>query len=188
VTSFVAEAEPTRESVRISVRAADGNSEDGLDWSKVSAELLKSASPWRTFRQYKGAAPLLRLVLIRDHVIYDSRLEPARLLHADFDPAAQSISGAAFSAQGSGRGQPRRHVPDFLLVTDDGPIVADVKPRRYLSKEKIASTLAWYRAASENRGCRYEFWSEPPKALMANLRLLAGGRRKRLFAEACLTR
>lgn len=121
-----------------------------------------------------------------DHVIYESRLELARLLYADFDRAVQSISAQPFLLNVQIEGQLRRHVPDFLLVTDTGPIVVDVKPRQYLSKEKTAFTLAWCRAAVEDRGWEYEVWSEPPEAELANLRLLAGYRRKWLFDRSLL--
>jgi hypothetical protein len=40
-------------------------------------------------------------------VVYESRLELTRLL----------ITGVE-----------RKHVPDFLLITDSGPVVVDVKP------------------------------------------------------------
>jgi hypothetical protein len=189
VTGFVAEAKPTYESVRVSVRTADGNSKDALDWSNVSAELLSSASPWRTFRWYKGQRHFSGLywsATMSDHVIYESRLELARLLYADFDRAVQSISAQPFLLKAQVAGQLRRHVPDFVLVTDTGPIVVDVKPRQHLSKEKIAFTLAWCRAAVEDRGWEYEVWSEPPEAQLANLRLLAGYRRERLFDPGLL--
>jgi len=189
VTGFVAEARPTRESVRVSVRAADGSSDDGLDWFKVSAERLKSASPWRTFRWYKGQRHFSGSywsATMSDHVIYESRLELARLLYADFDGAVHSISAQPFLIKALVAGQLRRHVPDFLLVTDTGPIVVDVKPRQYLSKKETAFTLAWCRAALEDRGWEYEVWPEPPEAELANLRLLAGYRREWLFDRGLL--
>lgn len=51
-------------------------------------------------------------------------------------------------------GQLRRQVPDFLLVTDAGPVVVDVKPRQHLGKGKTAFilALAWCRVAIEDRG------------------------------------
>jgi len=70
-----------------------------------------------------------------------------------------------------------RHVPDFLLLSDTGPTVVDVKPRSQLSKPKVSFTLAWTKDVVEQRGWRYEVWSEPPEAELANLRFLAGFRR-----------
>jgi hypothetical protein len=171
------------------MRLADGSSADGLDWTRVSAERLESASPWRTFRWYKGQRHFSGSywsATMSDHVIYESRLELARLLYADFDRAVQSISAQPFLLKAQIAGQVRRHVPDFLLMTDAGPVVVDVKPRLYLSKQKTAFTLAWCRAVVEDRGWEYEVWSEPPEAELANLRMLAGYRRKWLFDRSLL--
>jgi hypothetical protein len=169
--------------VLVSVRAADGTRANDLDWPGVSAERLKSAWPWRTFRWHKGQRHFPRSywsTTMSDHVIYESRLELARLLYADFDPSVGSISAQPFLLKAEVAGQLRRHVPDLLLMTDSGPIVVDVKPRRFLSK-KTAFTLAWCKAVVEDRGWKYEVWSEPPEAELANLRMLAGYRRKWLF-------
>src|SRR6516164_6546571 len=99
------------------MRLADGSSADGLDWTRVSAERLRSASPWRTFRWYKGQRHFSGSywsATMSDHVIYESRLELARLLYADFDRAVQSISAQPFLLKAQIAGQVRRHVPDFL--------------------------------------------------------------------------
>ena len=180
---------PACESVRVSVRASDGSSADGLNWSKISADRLKAASPWRTFRSYKGQRHFpgsYWSATMFDLVIYESRLELARLLYADFDRSVRSISAQPFLLEAQVGGQVRRHVPDFLLVTDAGPVVVDVKPRQHLRKEKTAFTLAWCRCVVEDRGWEYEIWSEPPEAELANLRMLAGYRRKWLFDPALL--
>jgi hypothetical protein len=121
-----------------------------------------------------------------DHVIYESRLELARLLYADFDPNVTSISAQPFLLTAQVAGKVRRHVPDFLLVTSSGPVVVDVKPRERLRKEEIAFTLSWCQAAVEERGWEYQVWSEPPEAELANLRMLAGYRRNWLFDPVLL--
>jgi hypothetical protein len=43
-------------------------------------------------------------------------------------------------------GQARRHIPDFLLITDTGAVVVDVKPQHRLAGPKVSSTFAWTRA------------------------------------------
>ena len=53
------------------------------------------------------------------HVIYESRLELARLLVADFDPAVAAIAAQPFWLRARAGGRVRRHVPDFLLVRAD---------------------------------------------------------------------
>jgi len=175
--------------VRVSVREDDGSSRDGLEWSRVSAERLASAVPWRTFRWYHGQQHFPGAywsATMSDHVIYESRLELARLLYADFDPAVRSVSAQPFLLTAQVGGKERRHVPDFLLLTGGGPVVVDVKPRSRLAKQDVAFTLAWCRAAVEGRGWEYEVWSEPPEAELANISMLAGYRRAWLFDAALI--
>jgi hypothetical protein len=189
VTGSFPEIRPDDGSTQVSVRAADGTSADDLEWSRVSAERLRSASPWRTFRWHKGQRHFPGFywaATMADHVIYESRLELARLLYADFDQAVKAISAQPFLLTARVSGKQRRHVPDFLLFRDDGPLVVDVKPRAHLGKEKTAFTLAWCRAVVQDRGWEYEIWSEPPEAELANLRMLAGYRRGWLFDRRLL--
>ena len=183
VASVFAGIIPVGESVQVGLRAADG-SETSLDWPAVSAGQLRQAAPWRTFRWHQGQRHFpgsYWSATMSGHVIYESRLELARLLYADFDPAVHSISAQPFLLTAQVAGSLRRHVPDFLLVTGGGPVVVDVKPRQHLDKETTAFTLAWCRAAVEHRGWGYEIWTEPPRAELENRRLLAGYRRSWLF-------
>ncbi|WP_234386263.1 TnsA-like heteromeric transposase endonuclease subunit [Streptomyces sp. ERV7] len=78
-------------------------------------------------------------------------------------------------------GKRRKHIPDYLLVTEHGPVVVDVKPHLRLAKPEVAATFAWTREAVESRRWRYEVWSEPPEAELENVRFLAGFRRAWLF-------
>jgi hypothetical protein len=48
-------------------------------------------------------------------------------------------------------------------LSEDGPIVVDVKPRARLACPKTIFTLAWTRRLVEQRGWRCEMWSEPPE-------------------------
>ncbi|MFI7611404.1 TnsA-like heteromeric transposase endonuclease subunit [Nonomuraea terrae] len=145
---------------------------------------MKSVAPWRTLRWHEGQRHFPGFywsATMADLVIYESRLELARLLYADFDQCVSWIVAQPFLLMAQIRGDTRRHVPDFLLITNTGPVVVDVKPRKRLEVEKVAFTLAWTRDLVEERGWRYEVWSEPPSAELANLRLLAGFRRDWLF-------
>ena len=108
---------------------------------------------------------------------YESRLELARLLDADFDTAVSGIVSQPFLLSAVVDGQRRRHVPDYLLVSDDGPIVVDVKPEARLGNPKVASTLAWAKRAIESRGWRFEVSCEPAEQRASNIRFLAGYRR-----------
>ena len=77
----------------------------------------------------------------------------------------------------------RRHVPDFLLIDEQGPVVVDVKPLARLSNPKVYFTLDWTRKLVESRGWRYEVWSEPPATELGNIRFLAGFRNPRCFDD-----
>lgn len=142
------------------------------------------AEPWRTFRWYHGQkhySGTYWSCTVRGHVIYESRLELARLLYADFDPAVRHILAQPFLLRTEVAGKLRRHIPDYLLVTDDGPVVVDVKPHRRVSKPEVAFTFDWTRRVVRSRGWRYEVWTEPPPVELENIRFLAGYRRDWLF-------
>lgn len=88
------------------------------------------------------------------HVVHESRLELARLLFADFDRSVRRICAQPFLLAREFNGNERKHIPDYLLITDRGPKVVDVKPARRLSKPEVASMFAWTRSALERRGWR----------------------------------
>ncbi|MFL4905535.1 TnsA-like heteromeric transposase endonuclease subunit [Streptomyces sp. MMS24-I2-30] len=155
----------------------------------MPADLLQSACPWRTFRWHKGQkhySGTYWSATMRDHVIYESRLELSRLLFADFDPAVRRIVAQPFLLKTVLEGKVRRHIPDYLLLTEQVPVVVDVKPLHRLSKPEVALTFDWTRQAVELRGWRYEVWSEPPAVELENIRFLAGYRRDWLFSPEVL--
>ncbi|RKT84573.1 hypothetical protein SAMN05421805_103507 [Saccharopolyspora antimicrobica] len=117
----------------------------------------------------------------KDFVIYESRLELARLLLADFDTSVLGIVAQPFLLKALVAGQERKHIPDYLLFTDDVPAVVDVKPRHRVTRPQNAFTFAWTRQVIESRGWQYEVCSEPPLAELENVRLLAGYRRDWIF-------
>ncbi len=120
------------------------------------------------------------------HVIYESRLELSRLIFADFDRSVSQIFAQPFILAADVGRKRRRHVPDYLLMTDDGPIVVDVKPAAQLATPQVAETLAWTRQVVDARGWRYEVWTEPSRVKLENLRFLGGYRRAWLFRPEIL--
>lgn len=175
--------------IAVSVRSHEGKVLKDLSWTTVSIDLLSSATPWRTFRWYRGQkhySGSYWSATMRDHVIYESRLELARLLFADFDPLVRGIVAQPFLMKTVGTGEIRKHIPDYLLITSQGPVLVDVKPYRRLTKPEVAFTFSWTRQAVESRGWRYEVWSEPAAVELENLRFLAGYRRDRLFPSDVL--
>jgi hypothetical protein len=45
----------------------------------------------------------------------------------------------------------RKHIPDYLLITDTGPVVVDMKTARRLADPKVAFTFGWTRELVEAR-------------------------------------
>ncbi|MGO9899180.1 MAG: hypothetical protein ACLP0J_05720, partial [Solirubrobacteraceae bacterium] len=69
-----------------SVRFADGSARE-MPLPELTATLVLSAVPWREIRSHRGQEHLSGLYWSSTtgaHVVYESRLELARLLLADF--------------------------------------------------------------------------------------------------------
>ncbi|WP_405928063.1 TnsA-like heteromeric transposase endonuclease subunit [Streptomyces griseus] len=167
-------------SATVSVRSPDGGLLTDQPWSTMPVLLLEEAVPWRSFRWYRGQKHYSGTYwssTTRDHVIYESRLELARLLYADFDRLVRYIVAQPFLLKAVVDGEIRRHVPDFLLVTGRGLVIVDVKPRSRREVPAVVATSGWTRELVEARGWRYELWSEPPPGELSNIRFLAGYRR-----------
>jgi hypothetical protein len=177
------------EPATVSFRCSVENAADVRPWSSADVESLGAASPWRTFRWHKGQkhySGTFWAATNRDHVIYESRLELARLLFADFDRSVQRIVAQPFLLKDHVAGFLRKYIPDYLLLTDSGPLIVDVKPRARLAKPMNVATFAWTRDLVESRGWRYEVWSEPSSVELENVRFLAGYRRDWLFDQEVL--
>ncbi|MEU0877498.1 TnsA-like heteromeric transposase endonuclease subunit [Lentzea sp. NPDC005914] len=164
-------------------------SEKTEPWAFADLESMVSASPWRTFRWRRGQrhySGTFWSATADNHVIYESRLELARLLFADFDLSVYRISAQPFLLRAEVDGAIRKHIPDYLLLTGTGTVVVDVKPRHRVHRPDTAFTFAWTRQMVESRGWRYEVWSEPPPDELENVRFLAGYRRSWLFDQELL--
>lgn len=173
----------------VSYRRADDLSEVAREWTAAGIDELAGAAPWRTFRWYRGQKHYSGTYwssTLGSHIIYESRLELARLLFADFDTGVRRIVAQPFLLRASVDRKPRKHIPDYLLVTDTGPVVVDVKPARRLTDPKVAFTFEWTRELVEARGWRYEVATEPIAVELANVRFLAGYRREWLFRPELL--
>jgi hypothetical protein len=82
----------------VSFRTESGVAE-GESWTLVDSAMLSHTVPWRMFRWYKGQrhySGAYWSATMRDHVIYESRLELARLIFADFDRSVQRILAQPF--------------------------------------------------------------------------------------------
>jgi hypothetical protein len=142
--------------------------------------VLASADPYRTFRSYRGQKHYSGSYFsVTDgcHVGYESRLELARALLADFASDVRRIIAQPFLLRTHVGGKLRRHVPDYLLFTGSGLTVVEVKPACRLSDPKVADTFAWVRDIVEDAGWEFEIFSEPDPVLLANVRFFSGYRR-----------
>lgn len=107
-------------------------------------------------------------------------------MFADFDASVHHVVAQPSLLKADVAGSVRGHIPDYLLVTETGPLVVDVKPRHRATRPDNAFTFAWTRQVVESRGWRYEVWSEPPTVELENVRFLAGYRRDWLFDHELL--
>lgn len=147
----------------------------------VQSRDIASAQPWRRFRSHRGQrhySGFYWCATTVGHVVYESRLELARLILADFDPRTVAIAAQPFLIEADLGGKSRRHVPDFMLVDVDQVVtVVNVKPAERLQDPAVAASLAWAAQAFESRGWRSETWSGTDETAMCNVRFLAGYRR-----------
>lgn len=163
--------------------------ESEIPLEHAAAEDLAEGLPWRTFRWYHGQrhySGTYWCATQNAHVIYESRLELARLMYADFDPAVHRVAAQPFLMSAVVAGIKRRHVPDFLLLTDVGPVVVDVKRKAALDKPAVAGTLAWSAHLVAQKGWGYQVWTEPEPVERQNIEFLAGYRRRALFNSELL--
>jgi hypothetical protein len=178
-------------SVMVKVRSRLDCSERSGPWKDVTTQRLRAAAPWRTFRWFKGQkhySGTYWAATCAGHVTYESRLELGRLLLADFDKSVSCVVSQPFLLEAVVEGQVRRHVPDYLLFTDDGPVVVDVKPAAQILKPVVARTFAWTREVVDSRGWSYEVWPGDASVHLSNIRFLAGFRRHQYFREEAIER
>lgn len=170
-------------------RRADGEfAETTLDLL-VPDEVI-GGLPVREFRWYQGRRHYSGWYWSSTtgrHIAYESRLELARIMLADFDPAVSGLAAQPFELTGPDGGTDRRHVPDLLLVTPGGAVtVVDVKPASRLEDPKVRAQFAWTRELTGRRGWGFEAWSGADRLLLDNVRFLAGYRRRLVIEEGLL--
>ena len=154
---------------------------------RVDVDEVLRGEPVREFRWYKGrqfysgwywSATGERLV------VYESRLELARIMLADFAPDVVGIAAQPFQLVGRDGGRLRRHVPDLLLVSVDGAVtVVDVKPASRLALPKVREVFDWTERLCALRGGSFEAWCGADAQVLANVTFLAGFRRRSVVRE-----
>ncbi|WP_299305478.1 TnsA-like heteromeric transposase endonuclease subunit [uncultured Brachybacterium sp.] len=160
-------------------------------WEEARADLIVEGLPVRVPPTYRGqrSYPGLFWTATNDQtLVYESLLELDRLWLADFNPAVTSICTQPFQVTGRDGGGLRKHVPDLLLINDDGtPTVVDVKPAAFLEKPRVRAQFEWTRRLCREKGWRYEVFTGGDPIVLRNIKLLAVGRRPRRVPDECLT-
>ena len=158
----------------------DSGRESTTDLENVEPGVLAAGSPWRVFRWRHGQTHYSGWywsATTGGHVVYESRLELARLLLADFDPGVVAIAAQPFCVSTEVGGVRRRHVPDFLMLGAGGVVtVVNVKPADQLARPKVAAALGWAGEVFAGRGWRHEVWSGASATVLSNVRFLAAYR------------
>jgi hypothetical protein len=167
-------------------RRSDGRFTD-TSLQRLPVEDVLAGLPVREFRSYRGQrhySGWYWSATTGGHVVYESRLELARILLADRDPDVVAIAAQPFLLEGSDGERMRRHVPDVLLGHADGAVtVVDVKAASRLADPAVVEQFAWMRQLCDRHGYRFEVWSGVDSVLLENVRFLAGYRRAALIAE-----
>ncbi|MEU2874168.1 TnsA-like heteromeric transposase endonuclease subunit [Streptomyces olivoreticuli] len=169
-----------------SIRYKDGSVRE-YPFARLRLTDFAESGPWRKVRSVHGMlhySGKYASATTDGLVVYESRLELARLLLADFDPAVHGIFAQPCRITARTGGRTRRHVPDFLLAMRSGTVrLVNVKPANRLADAKVAEALAWPRALVERHGWEYEVWSGADRVLLENVRFLAGYRRPGVVPE-----
>ncbi|MFG2649509.1 TnsA-like heteromeric transposase endonuclease subunit [Streptomyces sp. NPDC048436] len=162
-----------------SIRYGDGSTRE-FPFAQLRLRDFTESEPWRRVRSVHGKAHYsgdYASSTTGGQVVYESRLELARLLLADFDPVVCGIFAQPCRMVARIDGKVRSHVPDFLLVMDSGPVrVVNVKPASRLEDPKVVHALDWPRQLIERHGWEYEIWSGAERTLVENVRFLAAYR------------
>ncbi|MDW4910674.1 TnsA-like heteromeric transposase endonuclease subunit [Streptomyces sp. ADMS] len=162
-----------------SIRYSDGSTRE-VPFNLLRLRDFDESEPWRRVRSVHGMAHYsgdYASATTGGQVVYESRLELARLLLADFDPSVCGIYAQPLRMVARIDGKVRSHVPDFLLVMSSGTVrVVNVKPASRLQDPKVAQALAWPGALIERHGWEYEIWSGAEPTLLENIRFLAAYR------------
>jgi hypothetical protein len=129
------------ESATASFRTESSVAEDE-SWMVVDSAELSNTVPWRTFRWYEGQrhySGTYWSATMRDHVVYESRLELARLIFADFDRAVHRILAQPFLLKAKVDGKISKHIPDYFLVGSIAPLHGAAAS---LTRNAITSAIA----------------------------------------------
>ena len=157
-----------------------------MPWTDVDPLAVADGRPWREFPWYLGQRHYSGMYWSATEVKlvgYESLLELSRLLMADFDRSSKRIVSQPFQIKAGIEGEQLTRIPDYLVLSEEEPLVIDVTRKARMDKPKYARLFDLTRRVVESRGWKYELAHEPPRTEYLNIRFLAGYRRPWLFHE-----
>lgn len=175
--------------VQLRYRRTDGEFAD-TTLERVVVDDLVAGLPVREFRWYRGRRHYSGWYwssTMGGLVAYESRLELARVMLADYDRNVVAIAAQPFQLTGSNGRRLRRHVPDFLLMSPAGEVtVVDVKAADQAADPSVRAVFAWTSELAGRRGWGFEVWSGADRRLLDNIAFLAGYRRQAVIATSLI--
>lgn len=116
---------------------------------------------------------------INQLVPYESRLEMFTLMNFDFEGDVIDVLAQPFLLHFVREEAAYRHIPDFLLWRQGGSItVVDVKREEQAGKDRNRRAFQSTEIACQHLGWGFEVRTEPDETYLANLKWLAGYRRR----------
>ncbi|MBT3073723.1 TnsA-like heteromeric transposase endonuclease subunit [Streptomyces sp. CYG20] len=118
--------------------------------AELNSVLLVGCVPWRGFTWRRGQfhRPGLEPVLStgRQHA-FESHREDQLIVMADFTSEAEEILSQPFLLEFEGEDGWREHIPDFLLVSERGRWLVDVRPAGRMGEDDLMKFAASYEVA-----------------------------------------
>jgi len=138
-------AADTAATTTVRFRTAPNGDVASVAFADADPNRLAEAQPWREFRWYAGQkhySGTYWSATESRHVVYESRLDLARLLLADFDRSVHRICAQPFLLVRESNGSEHKHIPDYdpvlrgirtprswhsnILPGDHRPAISDV--------------------------------------------------------------
>jgi hypothetical protein len=136
-----------------------------MPWTDVDPLAVADGRPWREFPWYLGQRHYSGMYWSATEaklVGYESLLELSRLLMADFDRSSKRIVSQPFQIKAGIEGERLTRIPDYLVLSEDEPLVIDVTRRARMDKPKYARLFELTRRVVESRG-----WKSSVPSLLA---------------------
>ena len=141
---------------------------------RVRAALFDRAQPcrtfsWRTTQRHRPG--LMYMQSLGRQVGFESLQEQRLLLAVDFDGGAHDVLGQPFALRYVDQRRWRLHVPDYLLRTDRGVVILNVRPEG-LVQDDDRRNFAALDAVAAHHGWRHEVvtgWRQPALSVLDTL-------------------